>query len=243
MGGATVLALCLAPALAQGEPSRTPEAPVEVPSGAPRESSAPPATESPAPSPPPSVTPPPSEEPNPEMSRQRLRRLTEPGGYLAVFSTVMVGDGLRFNNPYRLAHELGEGGESLSLTAPYIDVAVVVATGRPAGLVHGGRISWSVAMSGVPQGAITPSYLAALRPSAAWLLYAWAGVPFITAPDFNVGGELAAAATYFVRAGIGASGALVADGFYGAGTRETRAAFYPVFSVQIGLSINYEVLP
>ena len=184
-----------------------------------------------------------TEEPNPEKSRQTLRRITEHGGYLSVFSTLMFGDGLRFNNPYRLSHELGEGGESLSLTAPYFDVAVAVATGKPTGLVHGGRLSWSVAMSGVPQGVLTPAYLAALRPSGHWLLYAWLGVPFLLAPDPNVGGELALGGTYFVRAGVGATAALVADAFYGAGTRETRAAFYPVLSAQLGVSINYEVLP
>jgi hypothetical protein len=68
-------------------------------------------------------------------------------------------------------------------------------------------------------------------------------VPFLMAPDPNVGGELALGGTYFVRAGVGATAALVADAFYGAGTRETRAAFYPVLSAQLGVSINYEVLP
>ena len=184
-----------------------------------------------------------AEEPNPEKSRERLRKITEPGAYLDVASTVMFGDGLRFNNPYRLAHQLGERGESLSLTAPYVDFAIVVASGRPTGLVHGGRLGWSVAMAGVPQSTVTPAYLAALRPSGHWLLYAWLGIPFLTAPDLNAGAELALGGTYFVRAGIGATAALVADAFYGAGTREPRAAFYPVLSAQLGISINYEVLP
>jgi hypothetical protein len=184
-----------------------------------------------------------SDEPSPEKSRERLRKLTEPGAYLDVGSTVMFGDGLRFNNPYRLAHQLGERGESLSLTAPYVDFAIMIATGKPAGLVHGGRLSWSIAMSGVPQSVVTPAYLAALRPSGHWLFCAWLGVPFLTAPDFNAGAELAVGGTYFMRAGIGATAALVADAFYGAGTRETRAAFYPVLSAQLGVAINYEVLP
>ena len=182
-------------------------------------------------------------EPNPEKSRERLRKLTEPGAYLDVASTMMFGDGLRFNNPYRLADQLGKSGESLSLTAPYVDFAIVVAGGRPSGLVHGGRLSWSIAMAGVPQSAVTPAYLAALRTGGHWLFYAWLGVPFLTAPDFNAGAELALAGTYFVRAGIGATAALVADAFYGAGTREARATFYPVLSAQLGISINYEVLP
>jgi hypothetical protein len=172
-----------------------------------------------------------------------LRRLTEPGGYLAVFSTFMFGDGLRFNNPYRLSHDLGQGGESLSLTAPYVDLALSVATGSPTGLVHGGRLGWSIALGGVPQSVLTPAYLAALRPSEHWLLYAWLGVPILTAPDLNAGGELALGGTYFLRAGVGVGAAIVADALYGAGTLETRAAFYPVVSAQEGLSVNYEVLP
>jgi hypothetical protein len=184
-----------------------------------------------------------STEPNPEKSRQTLRRLTEQGAYVDLFATLMFGDGLRFNNPYRLTHVLGETGESLSLTAPYVDLALGVATGSPTGLVHGARIGWSIAVSGVPQSTVTPAYLAAWRPSGHWLVYAWLGVPILTAPDMNAGGELALAGTYFARAGIGATAALVADGFYGAGTRERRAAFYPVLSAQLGVSVNYEVLP
>ncbi|MET0595117.1 MAG: hypothetical protein ABW133_20625 [Polyangiaceae bacterium] len=182
-------------------------------------------------------------EPNPETSRQRLRAITEPGPFFHTWASLMLGDGLRFNNPYRLPHQLGDSSESLSLTAPYVDVAIAVAAGNPTGLLHGGRLSWSVAMTGVPQGVVTPAYLVGIRPSGAWLLAAWAGVPLVTAPDFNVGGELAALATYFVRAGIGATAAIVADGFYGAGTRERRAALYPVVSAQLGISVDYEVLP
>jgi hypothetical protein len=108
-----------------------------------------------------------------------------------------------------LAHELGQGGESLSLTAPYLDLAVAVATGSPTGLVHGGRLSWSIALGGVPQSTLTPAYLMALRPSDYWLFYAWLGVPILTAPDLNAGGELAVGATYFIRSGVGAGGRLL----------------------------------
>jgi hypothetical protein len=183
------------------------------------------------------------EELGPEKSRQRLRLLTEPGAFVHTLASLMFGDGLRFNNPYRLAHELGASGQSLSLTAPYVDLAIALAGGNPEGLMHGGRLGWSVAMTGVPQGVVTPAYLVAVRPSASWLLHAWVGAPLVTAPDFNVGAELAAAGTFFVRAGVGASAALVADAFYGAGTRERRAVFYPVLSAQLGVSLHYEMLP
>jgi hypothetical protein len=184
-----------------------------------------------------------AEEANPETSRQQLRQITEPSGYWNAFTTLMFGDGLRFNNPYRLSRELGDGGQSLSLTAPYVDWAIALTTGSATGLAHGGRLSLSVAMSGVPQAAFTPAYLVTWRPSGSWLCYGWLGVPLLTAPDFNAGGELALATTYFVRAGIGLGAAIVADAFYGAGTWDTRAAFYPVVSAQLGVSVAYEALP
>jgi hypothetical protein len=190
-----------------------------------------------------STSPPAAEESDRATYRRRLHALTTAGPYLDMFGTVMFGDGLRFNNPYRLAHELGKTGESLSTTAAYADLAFAVTTGEPNGLQHGARLSWSFALEGVPQQVITPSYVALLRPDRSWLLYGWAGLPIVAEPDFNVGGELGVGGTWLLRAGLGATSALVLDGFYGAGTRETRAAFYPVVSGQVGLLVSYEVLP
>ncbi len=175
--------------------------------------------------------------------RRRLRSLTEKGPYFDLFGTAMFGDGLRFNNPYRLRHELGSGGESLSTTAPYLDLAVAATTGNPEGIQQGIRLGWSVSVTGVPQQVITPAYLAVVRYRQQWLLFGWLGLPFLAEPDFNIGGEIAVGGAWFARAGLGATCALVGDGFYGAGTRETRAAFYPVLSGQLGVFVSYEVLP
>jgi hypothetical protein len=83
---------------------------------------------------------------------------------LNLFGSAMFGDGLRFNNPYRLPHDLGERGASVSTTAPYVDLAVAATTGKPDGLQHGARVAWSVSLSGVPQQVITPAYLALCTP-------------------------------------------------------------------------------
>jgi hypothetical protein len=175
--------------------------------------------------------------------RRELRELTAPAPYFDILATAMVGGGLRFNNPYRLAHVLGQSAESLSSTAPYLELALGATTGRPTGLQHGARLGFSIALEGVPQQVLTPAYQAVLRLPPSFLLYGWAGVPIILNPDANVGAELAVGAAWLARAGLGVVLAAVADGFYGAGTRETTAALYPVLSAQVGLLVGYEVLP
>lgn len=189
------------------------------------------------------LSPAPVEEKDRDAYRKRLQTLTRRRSYFDLFGTAMFGDGLRFNNPYRLSHELGDGGASLSSTAPYLDLALGVTTGNPNGLQHGARLGWSVSVIGVPQQVITPAYLALVRFAPSWLAYGWAGLPVLIEPDANLGGELAVGASWLARAGLGASFALVADAFYGAGTAEARSAFYPVLSAQLGLFVGYEVLP
>jgi hypothetical protein len=187
--------------------------------------------------------PPAQDEANRDVQRKHLLELTRPGPFYDFFGTAMLGDGLRFNNPFRLSHELGSGGESLSTTAPYLDLAIGATFGKARGIEHGARLAWSVSVTGVPQQVVTPSYLALVRFSPTWLVYGWAGLPILVEPDANVGAELAVGGSWLARAGLGATCALVVDGFYGAGTAETRAAFYPVVSAQMGLFVNYEVLP
>jgi len=190
--------------------------------------------------------PPPSEPrapPDRAELRRELRELTAPEPYFDILATAMVGTGLRFNNPYRLAHVLGQSAQSLSSTAPYLELALGATTGRPTGVQHGARLGFTFSLEGVPQQVLTPAYQAVLRLPPSFLLYGWAGAPIILTPDVNVGAELAVGAAWLARAGIGVVLAAVADGFYGAGTRETTAALYPVLSAQVGLLVGYEVLP
>jgi hypothetical protein len=162
--------------------------------------------------------------------------------YFEVLATTFVGDGLRFNNPYRLATPLGSTAESISRTAAYTDLGAAVTLGNPFGFRHGFALRFSIALEGVRQGVLTPSYLLWRRWSA-FGVYGRAGFPIVVSPDRTWGLEAAAGGVWFVRGGIGIAGEIVGDVFYGAGTREVQTPAYPVLSAQLGLLVAYEVLP
>src|SRR5882672_6493014 len=71
---------------------------------------------------------------------------------LGVFATGFVGDGLRFNNPYRLATVLGADARSLSRTAAYADVGAAFVVGDPAALAHGLALRATFARDGRRRG-------------------------------------------------------------------------------------------
>jgi hypothetical protein len=166
---------------------------------------------------------------------------TKPG-YVQLFATTFVGEGLRFNNPYRLATPLGDGAESLSLTAPYVDIGLAATFGNPLGLQHGAALRTTAALQGVGQVVMTPSYLA-WRRWRSLALYGRAGVPIVATPDVTWGLEAGLGGTWFFLGGIGVAAEVVGDVFYGAGTREKATVTYPVLSGQLGLVLAYEVLP
>ena len=157
-------------------------------------------------------------------------------------ATAYVGDGLRFNNPYRLATVLGSNAQSLSRTAGYVDVGAAILSGSPARLAHGLALRVSVAVEGVPQSVLTPSYLV-LHRVGSWGAYARAGLPVVLSPDTTWGVEAAAGGLWFARAGLGVAAELVGDVFYGAGTREVARPAYPILSAQAGLWISWEAFP
>jgi hypothetical protein len=164
------------------------------------------------------------------------------GGWVGLSATSFVGDGLRFNNPYRLATVLGSTAQSLSRTATYADLGGTVFLGNPTGLAHGLAVRASVALEGVPQTVMTPSYVA-LHRWGPWGLYGRGGPTFVLSPDVTWGLEGAAGGLWFPLAGVGIAAELVGDVFYGAGTREVEVATYPVLSAQLGLWLSWEVLP
>ena len=181
-----------------------------------------------------------AERPRPERAEGDPFR-TKPG-YLQLFATSYFGDGLRFNNPYRLSTPLGSDAESVSRTAPYLDIGLGATFGHPLGLQHGATLRTAVALSGVGQVVMTPSYLAWRR----WTALAVSGrlgVPLVVTPDVTWGLEASLGATWFFLGGIGLSAELVGDVFYGEGTREKATTTYPVLSGQLGLVFAYEVLP
>ena len=180
--------------------------------------------------------PPPAEKPKPEQPFETK------AGYLQLFFTSFLGDGLRFNNPYRLATPLGSDAESLSRTAPYIDIGLAATFGNPLGLQHGGALRTSVAAAGVGQVVMTPSYLG-WRRWRSLALYGRAGVPLVVTPSVTWGFEAGFGATWFFLGGFGIAAELVGDVFYGAGTSEKATTTYPVLSGQLGFVVAYEVLP
>ena len=163
-------------------------------------------------------------------------------GDVELVATSFVGDGLRFNNPYRLATPLGSTAESISRTATYADLGIGVVLGDPIGVRSGGALRMSVALEGVPQAVMTPSYLL-WRRWRAWGAYGRLGVPVVLTPEVTWGVEVGAAAVWFVRGGVGIAGEVTGDLFYGAGTREVATPAYPVLSAQLGLVIDYEAFP
>jgi hypothetical protein len=179
----------------------------------------------------------PAEKPRPEPDPFR----TKPG-YVQILATSFLGEGLRFNNPYRLATPLGSDAESVSLTAPYIDIGIAATFGNPLGLQHGGALRTSAALQGVGQVVMTPSYLAWRRWRSV-ALYGRGGVPIVATPDLTWGLEAGVGATWFFLGGIGVAAEVVGDVFYGAGTRDEATVTYPVLSGQLGLVLAYEVLP
>lgn len=173
----------------------------------------------------------------------RASSVPAPGPYLHFMIFEDLGDSIRFNNPYRLETQLGSTGESLSRTPVYNNLGGALTLGKPNGLQHGLAVQWSRALSGLPQHVVTPSYVllhGGLRP---WIPYARAGIPIILNPDGNAGAEAALGASYMLLAGIGLHAELVGDVFYGAATWTTGRTTIPMLSLQIGVTLDYEVLP
>jgi hypothetical protein len=163
-------------------------------------------------------------------------------GWLGLFATGFAGDGLRFNNPYRLATVIGRDAQSVSRTAAYSDFGLALALGDPTRVAHGVAFRASVALQGVPQWVMTPSYLV-LRRWSAWGAYGRAGLCTVLTPGPTWGMEAGAGGIWFARAGVGVAAELVGDVFYGAGTRDVATPAYPVLSAQMGLWLSWEALP
>lgn len=160
-----------------------------------------------------------------------------------LFGSLEFGEGFRFNNPYRLATELGSTAQSVSLTAPYADLGVGASFGAADGLQHGAAVHMSFAMVGVPQAVITPTYLAAYRGPNPFLVYGRAGPSIILTPDPTAGIEVAAGFAWFFTGKLAVASELVFDLYYGEGTRQVAIATYPILSGQLGLLFEHEILP
>lgn len=163
--------------------------------------------------------------------------------YYRLFGGLALGRGIRFNNPYRLQTELGDGAESLSLTATYADAWAGAALGSPDGFQQGAVLHGSKATDGITQEVLTPGYIALYPIGHRFIVGGRVGLPIVIEPDANVGAEIAALGTFLVTAGIGVSAELIGSLFYGAATLDTPRTAIPIVSFQLGASLDYEVLP
>jgi hypothetical protein len=179
-----------------------------------------------------------------EKDLDLYRRLSMPRGrYGRILGTLAFGRGFRFNNPFRLGTQLASSGESVSLAAPYVDGGLGLTFGNPHGIQHGGSLRLSASLDGVRQQAVGISYLGVYRGDAPLMGLARLGVSVLTAPDPNVGGELAVGFAWFFTGALGVHAEVVGGLYYGAGTYETVYSVIPLMSGQAGLIIDYEVLP
>jgi hypothetical protein len=192
----------------------------------------------PSPAPPAATLPAPAEV---ETELRPLARRVE--GDVRLFGSLEFGRGFRFNNPFRLATQLGQTAQSVSLTAPYADLGIAAVYGPPDGLQHGGSLHVSFAMAGVAQAVLTPAYTLAYRGPRPFLAYGRVGPSFILTPDPSLGGEVAAGFAWFLTGKLALAGEMVFDLYYGAGTYQVGIATYPILSGQLGFLVEHELLP
>ena len=188
---------------------------------------------------------PPEGEPPPDAPALDLRELRKPPGpTFHILGALFFGDGLRFNNPYRLQTQLGESAKTVSVTAPYVDLRVALAVGETFGFQHGASLDFTAALSGVGQAVLAPTYTVTYRgASHRFLGFGRLGPAILLSPDPNVGGELGVGGALFMTARTALTAEIVGDLFYGAATKETGYPVYPVVSLQLGLLLDHEVLP
>ena len=85
---------------------------------------------------------------------------------------------------------------------------------------------------------LMPAYLLRYELSPDWTVLAHSGIPIVVAGGPNCGLELAGALGYRFLAGFGAFAELGFDTFIG-----TATTFHPIATLELGVFIDYEVLP
>ena len=161
---------------------------------------------------------------------------------ISALLALSFGRGLRFNNPYRLATPLGDSAESVSLAATYLDLGGALLFG-PSDFRHGVSLSGSVALQGIGQLVLTPSYLALFGIDDEIDLRGRAGIPVVIAPDTTAGLEAAIGVGFGVAYGLGAVAELVGSVYFGAATDERSITTIPMLSLQLGICFDHEVAP
>ncbi len=160
-----------------------------------------------------------------------------------LLASLELGRGVRFNNPYRLATELGSDARSVSLIAPYGDLGLGFAYGPPDGLQHGASVHLSFSMAGVQGTALAVGYQAMYRGPRSFLAYGRLGPIASLSPDLDLGGEVGGGFGWFLTGHLAVATELIFDVWWGAGTHHVAVATYPVLAGQLGLLYDYELLP
>jgi hypothetical protein len=162
---------------------------------------------------------------------------------MRILGSVGAGSMLRIINDLSLSQER-IGPSFLDIAGSYVFAG--------AGLFrHGATLAISTNLNGegppppddngidpVTQWTLTPSYLAYLRFNDDFVLSGRAGVNLTVAPYFVPGIEVSAGATYLFTAGLGAYAEVSANVSFGVAPEPS-----PTASVELGLMIDYEVLP
>lgn len=156
--------------------------------------------------------------------------------------SLAIGRGLRFNNPYRLERPLGDDAESVSLAATYLDIGAALMFGAR-DFRHGASLGGDVALQGIGQLVVTPSYLAQFGLSDTLGVSGRVGVPIVVAPDTSLGLEAAVGSNLALAYGLGAQLELVGSVYFGAATDETSITTIPMLSLQLGVFFEHGVSP
>lgn len=156
--------------------------------------------------------------------------------------SLAVGRGLRFNNPYRLERPLGDTAESVSLAATYLDLGAALLFGER-GFRHGASLGGDVALQGIGQFVLTPSYLAQFGLTETLGVAGRVGVPVVVTPDTSFGLEAAVGSSVGLAYGLGAQLELVGSVFFGAATDETSVTTIPMLSLQLGVFFEHRMSP
>jgi hypothetical protein len=159
---------------------------------------------------------------------------------ISALLALSFGRGLRFNNPYRLATPLGDSAESVSLAATYLDLGGALLFG-PGEFRQGMALGGSVALQGIGQLVLTPSYLALFGLSEEVAFRGRAGIPVVVAPDTTAGLEAAVGTSLGVAYGLGVVAELVGSIFFGAATDERSVTTIPMLSLQLGIYFDHQV--
>ena len=156
-------------------------------------------------------------------------------------ASLSLGRGLRFNNPYRLSKPLGDTAESVSLSATYLDAGLAILFPAAPSLEHGAALDALVALDGIDQFGVTPSYLLQYSASPHLRWHARLGLPIVVAPDASLGLEAALGPSVPVAYGLGLTAELVGSLFFGAATEQKSVTTIPMLALQLGIAFDDHV--